>query len=117
MDVEHVLAVVPVRDLAVATDWYTRLLGRAPDNNPMETLVEWQVVPGGWLQVFRPADPPAPCSVNLAVRDLDAAVGELSAAGFEPGEFLEASKGVRLSTLQDPDGNSVTLIGGFRVEY
>jgi len=114
---EHVLAVVPVRDLAVATDWYTRLVGRDPDNTPMPSLVEWQVVPGAWLQVFESAPAAGQTSVNLAVTDLDAARTELSGRGLEPAEVVGADKGVRLSSLRDPDGNTVTLIGGFRVAY
>ena len=54
--IDHVLTVVPVRDIDVAREWYTRLLGREPDNNPMPGLIEWQIVPGAWMQVFLDAD-------------------------------------------------------------
>jgi glyoxylase I family protein len=37
--------------------------------------------------------------------------------GLEPQEIVEANKGVRLSTITDPDGNTITFIGGFRVDY
>lgn len=117
MRIEHVLAVAPVTDLVAATDWYTRLFDRAPDNNPMETLVEWRVTDTGWLQVFRTEESPGTTSVNLAVADLDDALTELRRRGLEPGDVLEASKGVRLSALTDPAGNTVTLIGGFRAVY
>ena len=43
MTIEHVLAVIPVRDLSSAVLWYERLLGRPADNRPMDTLAEWQV--------------------------------------------------------------------------
>jgi hypothetical protein len=33
------------------------------------------------------------------------------------GGIQPANKGVELSTLMDPDGNTITLIGNFRVEY
>ena len=36
---------------------------------------------------------------------------------MEPGEVVDAAKGVRLSTIVDPDGNVIRLIGGFRVDY
>ncbi len=32
-------------------------------------------------------------------------------------DIVEANKGVRLSTATDPDGNSITAIGGFREHY
>lgn len=37
--------------------------------------------------------------------------------GLQPEPVVDANKGVRLSTLTDPDGNTIRLIGGFRVEY
>jgi glyoxylase I family protein len=52
MSIDHLLAVVPVSDLPTSERWYATLFDRRADNNPMPTLVEWQVVPGGWVQVF-----------------------------------------------------------------
>ena len=117
MSIEHVLAVVPVTDVERSRCWYETLFGRAADNNPMPNLVEWQVVPGGWVQVFTDDQRAGSTVVNFAVRDLDNYIDELKRRGLEPGEVVEANKGVRLSTLTDPDGNKVWLIGGFRVRY
>lgn len=117
MRFENVLAVAPVSDLAVATRWYTALFGREPDNHPMQTLVEWKVTGGGWVQVFRTDDSPGATAINLSVDDLDAAVAAVRGRGLEPGDVVGANKGVRLAALRDPDGNTVTLIGGFRAEY
>ena len=117
MTIEHVLAAVPVSDLDKSRRWYETLFGRAPDNNPMATVVEWQVVPGGWVQVFDNDQCAGSTFVNVAVQDLDAHIDDLKHRGLEPGEIVDANKGVRLSALSDPDGNTVTLIGGFRVNY
>jgi glyoxylase I family protein len=117
MSIEHVLAVVPATDVERSRPWYEALFGRAADNNPMSTLIEWQVVPGGWVQVFGDDQHAGSTTVNFAVQDLDAHVDELKQRGLEPGEIVDANKGVRLSALTDPDGNTVTLIGGFRVQY
>ena len=117
MSIEHVLAVVPVTDLERSRRWYEILFGRAPDNNPMPNLVEWQVVPGAWVQVFVDDQHAGSTAVNVAVQDLDVHIDELRRRGLEPGEVIDANKGVRLSALTDPDGNTVTLIGGFRVQY
>jgi hypothetical protein len=51
------------------------------------------------------------------VDDLDAHVAELTERGLRPSDISEANKGVRLSRMTDPDGNTIGLIGGFRVEY
>ncbi len=115
--IEHVLAVVPVSDIASASRFYERLLGREPDNRPMATLVEWRVTESGWLQVFAGTDGAGGAFVNFAVDDLDAWLRQVRSRGLAPGDVQEADKGVRLSAVTDPDGNTVTFIGGFRVDY
>ena len=117
MSIKHVLAVVPVSDLQASSRWYEALFGRPADNNPMPTLAEWQVVPGGWVQVFTDAERAGSGLLNFAVDDLEAHVAELRQRGLEPGDFTDANKGIRLSALTDPDGNTISLIGGFRVQY
>jgi glyoxylase I family protein len=117
MPIEHVLAVVPVADLEAADAWYERLLGRPADNRPMETLVEWRVTDTGWIQVFRDAGRAGTAMVNFAVDDLDQHVAELSARGLAPGAIETVNKGVQLSAITDPDGNQVTFIGNFRINY
>lgn len=117
MSIEHVLAVVPVSDLQVSGRWYGTLFGRPADNNPMPTLVEWQVVPGGWVQVFVDATRAGSGLLNFAVDDLQTHMAGLRDRGLEPGEVTDASKGVHLSEITDPDGNTIRLIGGFRVQY
>lgn len=117
MSFEHVLAVVPVRDADVAKAWYEKLFGRAPDNNPMPGLVEWQLVPGGWVQVFVDEERAGSGLFNVAVDDLEKHIAEVRSRSLEPDEILDAAKGVRLATIADPDGNLIRLIGGFRVEY
>ena len=117
MSIEHVLSVVPVSDLDRANAWYEKLFGRPADNNPMPVLVEWQVVPGGWVQVFVDADRAGSGLLNFAVDDLSAHVAEAAERGLTPGDVEDVNKGVQLSTLRDPDGNLIRLIGNFRVEY
>jgi catechol 2,3-dioxygenase-like lactoylglutathione lyase family enzyme len=109
--------VVPVTDLDVSKAWYRKLFGRPADNEPMPSLAEWQVMPGGWVQVFVDAERAGSGLVNFAVDDLEAHTREAGQHGLAPGEIEDANKGVRLVTLKDPDGNLIRLIGGFRVEY
>lgn len=117
MAIDHLLAVVPVRDIDTSGRWYAELFGRPADNNPMPTLVEWQVRPGAWVQVFSDPQRAGSGLLNFAVDDLEAHLAELSGRGVQPGDIVEANKGVRLSTVEDPDGNTIRFIGGFRVRY
>lgn len=84
---------------------------------PMPSLVEWQTTSTGWVQVFADAERAGHTALNLAVDDLENAVNELIGRGLAPGEIQTANTGVRLSALTDPDGKTITLIGGFREVY
>jgi predicted enzyme related to lactoylglutathione lyase len=118
MSIDHVLAVVPVTDFEAAHAWYERLFGRPADNLPMEgQLVEWRVTDNGWVQVTRDADRAGSALLNFAVDDLDEHVAEISGRGLTPGETETVNKGVQLSAIADPDGNTITFIGAFRVQY
>lgn len=117
MLIDHVLAVVPVTDIEVSRRWYTDLFDRTPDNNPMPTLVEWQVRAGAWVQVFLDPQRAGSGLLNFAVDDLERHLAELRDRGLRPQEIVAADKGVRLSKVEDPDGNEIRIIGGFRVEY
>jgi glyoxylase I family protein len=117
MVIEHVLAVVPVSDPERADTWYEALFGRSADNRPMPSLVEWQVTGAGWVQVTVDTDRAGSGLLNLAVDDLAATREELAARGVDTAEIQPVNKGVELSATSDPDGNTITLIGNFRVTY
>jgi predicted enzyme related to lactoylglutathione lyase len=118
MTIEHVLAVVPVADFDAANTWYERLFGRPADNLPMEgRLVEWRVTDTGWVQVTADADRAGSAMLNFAVDDLDRHIADVSRRGLAPGAIETVNKGVQLSTICDPDGNTITFIGSFRVNY
>lgn len=117
MAIDHVLAVMPVAEIAIARAWYERLLGRAPDNQPMDMLVEWRLTDSGWLQVWHDTDRAGQGLVNLAVDDLPAHRDQLAGRGIDTGEIQAVTKGVQLSSVTDPDGNQITLIGNFRIHY
>jgi glyoxylase I family protein len=118
MSIEHVLAVVPVSDFDAAHQWYERLFGRAPDNLPMPgRLVEWRVTESGWLQVTTDEARAGSALINFAVDRLDRHVAELSQRGLITDAIETVNKGVQLSSFTDPDGNTITFIGNFRIHY
>jgi glyoxylase I family protein len=117
MSVEHVLAVVPVSDVDKSRQWYATLFGRPADNNPMPSLVEWQVLPGAWVQVFNDRDRAGSGLLNFAVDDLENHLADVAGRGITTEEIVDANRGVRIATVTDPDGNAIRFIGGFRVVY
>ena len=55
--------------------------------------------------------------MNFAVDDLDQPVAGVLGRGLAPAAIETVNKGVRLSTIRDPEGNAITFIGNFRVHY
>ena len=117
MSIDHVLAVVPVSDIQVSQKWYEALVGRPEDNRPMESLVEWRITEYGWVQVFHDPERAGSTLLNFAVDDLETQVAELAVRGLVVGEIQAVNKGVRTASINDPDGNRITFIGGFRIVY
>jgi glyoxylase I family protein len=115
--IEHVLAVIPVGDLEVSAAWYQGLFSMEPTNRPMPNLAEWRLTDTGWVQIFVDGNRAGRTFFNLAVEDLDGHVAGLRERGFTPGEIQDATKGVRISQIEDPDGNVISFIGGFRIKY
>jgi glyoxylase I family protein len=117
MSIDHVLAVVSVADFEAAQAWYERLFGRPADNLPMGGLAEWQLTDTGWVQLTHDADRAGSALLNLAVEDLEQHVADISGRGLAPGAIETVTKGVQLSGIRDPEGNTITFIGAFRVRY
>ena len=117
MSIDLVLSVVPVSDIQVSQKWYEAFVGRPEDNHPMDTLVEWRITENGWVQIFHDPDRAGSTLLNFAVNDLEAQIAELAVRGLVLGDIQAADKGVRTASINDPDGNLITLIGGFRIVY
>jgi len=118
MTIDHVLAVVAVSDFDVGHHWYQRFFDTPATNVPMpDNLAEWRVTDTGWLQVFHDPERAGTSMVNLSVEDLDQYCADLHARSVDTDDIITANKGVRLSSMRDPDDNTITLIGSFREHY
>lgn len=118
MSITHVLAVVPVSDLNSAQAWYEKLFNAPPTNIPMPGLLaEWQLTDTGWIQLTLDKDRAGSGLFNVAVANLDDQVRALAQRGLTVADSIDANKNVQLRAFHDPDGNTVTFIGNFRVEY
>src|SRR5215211_6369203 len=106
MAIEHVLAVVPVSDIDASAQWYAALFGRPADNNPMPSLVEWQVLPGAWVQVFSDPDRTGKGLLNFAVDDLERHLAEIAERSIKSEAIVDASKGVHNCVAIVPDENN-----------
>ncbi|MCM3886867.1 VOC family protein [Frankia sp. R82] len=110
MTVTKVLSVVPVADFDSAADWYERLFGRSADARPMPGLADWHITDDAWVQVFRDVQRSGQSALNLAVDDLQCEAATLAGRGITLGEVTTTTKGARLASVDDPFGNTITLI-------
>lgn len=107
MNVTHVFAGLPVRDLAVSLDFYERLTGRPPDGRPNETEAVWELVDGGLIYVVVDPVRAGQGLMTMIVEDLEATLTELSARGIASGAATTFDSGARKALVIDPDGNEI----------
>ena len=108
MSFDNVLASLAVKDLKSAIEWYTRLLGRAPDSTPMPEVAEWRFPRGGWLQVYQAPDRAGQGSCTLAVSRIDDAVAAAAGLGADTSDRNTSAR-VKTLMITDPDGNHIAM--------
>ena len=108
MTINNALASVAVKDFEKATQWYERLLGRAPDSKPIRGVAEWKFPAGGGLQVYEGPQRAGGCSCTLAVADLNAESDRVKSLGIHAKERISLPT-VDTIMIQDPDGNSIAF--------
>ena len=108
MTIRNALAGVAVRNLDEAVVWYTRLIGRAPDDHPMSEVYQHGFPSGGWLQIFADGDRAGKSSLTLAVSSLEETLARLRTQGIAPGEPTHSDY-VDTASVIDPDGNRIVF--------
>ena len=103
---------IPVADLAVARDWYSRLLGSEPSFFPNDSEIVWTLEEQRHVHVLLDAERAGGGLVTLFVEDLEARVAQIAGRGIEPATDETYSNGVRKVTYRDADGNEVGFGGG-----
>lgn len=99
-----------VSDGSAAEAWYSRVLGRGPDDRPMPGLLEWHLGDSFGLQVWAEPGRAGHSSVVIGVDDLDREARRLDASGIDnPGP--QPGGGQRILVVEDPDGNRVVFAG------
>jgi predicted enzyme related to lactoylglutathione lyase len=108
MSVVAALAAVAVADLVQAREFYGRLFGRAPDREPMPGLAQWDIPPSGGFQVVADAERSGSSMATLLVSDFQDFLDRLAGNGITTGDVVTGVLS-RLSRIQDPAGNVVTI--------
>jgi hypothetical protein len=108
MPIINALASMAVKDLAAASAWYEKILGRPADSRPMPEVAEWKFERGGWLQIYQRPERAGSGSCTLAVRNIENQVARLEKLGINA---KQRSSGPKVDTLMiaDPDGNHIAF--------
>jgi hypothetical protein len=110
VQITNVLAGVAVRNMDEAKRWYEIFFGRPSDAQPMAGLAEWHT-PGGALQIVLDEQRAGGSLVTVWVADARGALAGLRSRGGPEVELDDTSSDkVLFASLQDPDGNEVTVV-------
>ncbi|RDE08921.1 VOC family protein [Pelagibacterium lacus] len=107
MNIQGLFAVATVADMARGEDFYTRLLGRGPDDRPMEGLIQWRQSYFG-IQLFEDAARAGRSRMTIVVPDMAETRAQLAGRGLTLEPEINGDFG-KIAQIYDPDGNQVTL--------
>ena len=108
MNLQKIYTALLTADLAAAEGWYTKLLGRGPDNRPMDTLVQWELFDQGGLMLSSSDEIAAKGMMFVYVDDLAAERRRLQGLGIALGNDIPGDYST-LAQVRDPFGNLITL--------
>ena len=107
--ITQLVAGVPVSDLDVGVDWYTRFFGRPPDLRVGDEVL-WDIDEHATLFIEPNAEQAGAGRITLAVAGLDALLERLAARRIEHEPIETYSNGVRHVNIPDPDGNRIAFV-------
>lgn len=107
MEILGIFAVACVSDMDRSVEWYTRLVGRAPDDRPMDGLVQWRSN-GAGLQLVLDAEKSGRSLITIVTPEVALARRRLAAASLQLEPDIQGDFGI-LAQISDPDGNRLTL--------
>ena len=100
---------VRVTDFKEGRMWYETLLNKEPDYIPHDGFVEWEIIPGCWLQVAEgtpsKASGPLRLGVTNIIAERDRLVKEIGIENFEI--FSREEVSVKWGSFTDPWGNQL----------
>lgn len=114
MKIENVFLSVNAKDFSALSQWWSTLLQRKWDREPMPGCHEWDLTENVLFQVLDNPDQSGSATVTLRITDLDAHIERLQREGIEVPRpvNVEGFENLRYSQFKDPEGNEVGLLEG-----
>lgn len=108
MTIDYLYAAAVVKDIDASAAFYAKVLGREPDDRPMDTLVQWRGFSNAGIQLFKDPAKAGNSIMTLVVADMEKTGQSLKAQGLDLGQIKQGDFG-RIAHLNDPDGNVITF--------
>lgn len=108
MEVQGLYAVANVDDLPRSEDYYTKLLGREPDDRPIDGMIQWGGFRSAGIQLFADHDRAGQSVMTIVTPDIEKTKRSLEAQGIDLGRIERGPFGA-IAQLDDPDGNRINL--------
>jgi catechol 2,3-dioxygenase-like lactoylglutathione lyase family enzyme len=108
MEIQGLFAVACVSDMERSVKWYAGLIGREPDDRPMDGLVQWRETNSAGLQLVLDVEKAGASLVTIVTPNMDRAREALSVANLELEPDVQGDFQV-IAEISDPDGNRITL--------
>jgi catechol 2,3-dioxygenase-like lactoylglutathione lyase family enzyme len=108
MEIQGLYAVANVDDLPRSEDYYTKLLGRGPDDRPIEGMIQWRGFGSAGIQLFADQEKAGQSVMTIVTPDIAETQRKLAEEDIELGEIQRGPFGA-LAQLFDPDGNRINV--------
>jgi predicted enzyme related to lactoylglutathione lyase len=108
MRIQGIYAALMTASMERSERFYTQLFERAPDDRPMDGLIQWRNVAGANIQIFRDAEHAGSGRVTIVVPRMEEARASLEKIGVQLADESQGDYG-RIAQISDPDGNRITL--------
>lgn len=114
MRVDTVFVSINARDFEAQSRWWSQLLDRRWDREPMPSCHEWDIAGCVFLQVLDNPQDAGNTVVSLRIESLDAELSRLRDAGVEiaDAQSVDGFATLRFVEFRDPEGNRVGLLEG-----
>ena len=108
LKIDYLYAAIVVTDIDASADFYAKIIGRQPDDRPMDTLVQWRGFSNAGIQLFKDSAKAGNSMMTIVVSDVEKIGLSLKKQGIELGKVQKGDFG-KIAQLSDPDGNLVSF--------
>ncbi|HZY67633.1 MAG TPA: VOC family protein [Devosia sp.] len=108
MTVQGIYACAAAADFERTVAWYSKFMGRAPDDQPMPGMAQWRNMGAAGIQVWYEPEHAGHSRLTIVAPDMTREHARLESDGISLGEVISGDFG-KVAQLTDPEGNRIAL--------